>query len=165
MRTIISKQITALFDDPGDILNYEYFRDIRRRIFNEDQGKQTEEDGSKKKNTMTEIGFGGNSRSTNPGAGMGDDREDPESKTKGIGSGYNDGEAANDEVGPGFTHTEPDPYFTPDIDNSVFFDIKYQKDTGRDSRPMRSDYVKKLLNREPLRPRKRFDVDQLASKQ
>ena len=154
-------------------------------LFNEDQNKQTEESGEPKKNVMTEIGFGSNTRQSNPGAGMGDDREDTQSKPGGIGSWYDDRGPADDDAGPGFSKVNPegkDPrpgpvppasapggaspgtgseYVTVDT-NPVFFDIQQQKSTGRDSRPMRNKYTRELLERDPVKPSKRFDVDQLT---
>lgn len=163
MKYIISKKVVALYDAPGDLLNYEYFRNIRRQLFNEDPAKQTEESGDKKKTVMTEIGYGSNDRQNNPGAGLGDDRSSSLLKPLGVGSGYNDGEAANDEVGPGFTTTQPDPYYAVDVNNSVFFDVKYMN-AGRDSKTVRHNFTKNLFNN-PVKPKTKFDVDQLAQKE
>ena len=160
MRKICSKKITALYPG-GQLLQDDYFRQIRERAFNVDRNTTKEPSGTykDKKTVVSPTGFGPNDRQHNPGVGMGLDREDTLSKPKGVGSGYNDGEAADDEVGPGFTPTVPDPYYGVNVFNELFLDLNLknqEKDRINKS-------VKSLLHSDPVvMPHKRHNVDTLS---
>ncbi len=163
MRTIISKQVIALYPG-GQLLQDQYFKDIRQRIFNEDPHKQKEDAGTEraKKNTLwSPTTFGPNDRQHNPGAGSGLDREPTQQKARGVGSGYNDGEAADDETGPGNTSVVPDPYYASDVFNEIF--LKHRIEQSGNQSP-KNDSIKKHLNEVLSGPSVRtraFNVDSL----
>jgi len=97
-----------------------------------------------------------NERASNPGAGSSLGRDPNESQDKRLSSGYNDGEQANDETGPGHKKEAPDPYFTSDIGNEVFMQHKLN-DTGRDA-PMA--HMRKIRTSVPVTlPHRRYKVD------
>ena len=162
MKTIISKKVIAL--SGGQLLQDQYFKDIRQRIFNEDPNIQKEDAGNErsKKNTLwSPTGFGPNDRQNNPGAGSGLAREPTQQKARGVGSGYNDGEAADDETGPGNTSVTPDPYYTSDVLNEIF--LKHRIEQGGNQSP-KNDSAKRHLDSvlygPPIRTRS-FNVDDL----
>ncbi len=162
MKTVISKNITALYPG-GQLLQDQYFKDIRQRLFNEDPHKQKEDAGNNrdKKTVQSPTGFGPNDRQNNPGAGMGLDREPTQQKARGVGSGYNDGEAANDETGPGNTPVQTDPYYTSDVFNEIF--LKHKIDQSGNQSP-KNDSIKSHLDKTLYGPSVRtraFNVDSL----
>lgn len=133
MLKICSKYIISMYPGypGGQMLLEDHFKRIRHQIFNADPYGQKEDSGQNKKNTTPAITwFGSNDRQNNPGAGMGLERDVVQFRSKGIGSGYNDGEQAQDEVGPGNTSVSPNPYYATDVFNDVFLDLrlKYPSD-------------------------------------
>jgi len=98
-----------------------------------------------------------NERAPNSGAGMSLGRDPNESNDKRLSSGYNDGEQANDETGPGHKTEVPDPYFTSDVANEVFMDLRLKNQGGHDS-PMA--HLRKIKTRSPVAlPHRRYNVD------
>ncbi len=97
-----------------------------------------------------------NERAPNSGAGMSLGRDPNESKDNSLSSGYNDGEQANDETGPGHRTEVPDPYFTSDR-NEVFMDLKLKDQSGRDSSMA---HLRKIRTGNPVTlPHRRYKVD------
>ncbi len=89
-----------------------------------------------------------NERAPNPGAGMSLGRDENESQDKRLSSGYNDGEQADDETGPGHKSEIPDPYFTSDTNNELFMDLKLKgHGSGRDSP---TAHMRKILTDRPV---------------
>lgn len=160
MQIFCSKQVTALYPG-GQLLQDEYFRTIRERIFNKDRYTRNEESGiePRKKTVIDSLGLGSNDRGHNPGAGMGLGRDENESKNRTVGSGYNDGESADDETGPGHTSQPVDPYYTSDVFNELYMDLKLKGQGHNDS--VRR-HLKKILqgNPAPIQHR-RYPVDGL----
>lgn len=157
MKLIISKNIIALTPG-GGLLEDEHFRNIRERIFNENRYRQTEDTGNynTKKTVVTAPGMGSNDRGHNPGAGMGLGRDPEESKNRSLSSGYNDGEAANDETGPGNTPVHNSPYYATDVMNELFMDLKLKGDGYYDSV---SRHLNQMLNGPAvIKPHKRHPV-------
>lgn len=160
MRKIISKKIEALYPG-GQLLQDEYFRSIREKIFNKDRYKRKEDSGihDNKKTIIETPGLGSNDRGHNPGAGMGLGRDENESKDRTLSSGYNDGERADDETGPGNTKVAPDPYYASDVFNELFLDLKLKSQGKNDS--IRG-HLKKILDGPAMvAPHKRYDVNTL----
>jgi len=151
MKRIVSKQVLALYPG-GQLLQDQYFNEIREKVFGKDPKYNLTEDTAPhqdKKNVIrSPTTFGPNDRLHNPGAGMGLDREDTQSKARGVGSGYNDGEHPDDETGPGNTSVTPDPYYTSDVFNELF--LKLRMNQRNDSI---QSHLKSLMNRTPVRTR------------
>lgn len=139
MKKIVSKNIVALWPG-GGLLADEYFRSIREKLNISDRYDQKEESGDPKKNTIPATGLGSNDRGHNSGAGMGLGRDENESKQDGLSSGYNDGEAAQDETGPGNTNQPVNPYYATDVLNELFLDLKLKNPEKNRSN------LKKILN-------------------
>ena len=161
MKKITSKQVIALWPG-GGLLQDQYFKDIRQRLFREDPHKQEEDTGSyrAKNNTLrSPTTFGPNDRQHNPGAGMGLDREDTQSKARGVGSGYNDGEAADDETGPGFSSVTTDGYYTSDVFNEEINKLNLTN-TDKTTREKVLSNLKGIMYGSPVRTRA-FNVDNL----
>jgi len=161
MKTVISKNITALYPG-GGLLQDQYFKDIRQRIFNEDPHIQIEDAGNQhpKKNTLFPY-LSTNDRQHNPGAGSGLDREPTQQKARGLGSGYNDGEAADDETGPGNTSVTPDPYYTSDVFNEMFLKHKIEQSGNKSPKNDSSKrHLDSVLSGPSIRTRS-FNVDNL----
>lgn len=159
MKSICSKNVIALYPG-GQLLQDDFFKQVREKAFNTDRYTTKEQVGiaKDKKNVTSPTGFGPNDRKHNPGAGVGLDREDSLSKPKGVGSGYNDGGAADDETGPGNTSTVPDPYYATNVFNELFLDLSLKH---QDEDRVRSN-VKNLLKSDPVVvPHKRYNVDRL----
>lgn len=164
MKKIISRTVIAL--SPGTrLIDDEIFRRIREGppFFNVDEKYDQQEDTGgqprPKKTVIPVTGVGSNDRQHNPGAGMGDDREKKEHKPGGVGSGYNDGEAANDETGPGNTPTIPDPYYASDVFNELFMDLSL-KGGNRDYRQNVHNNLNVIRRSDPIMPKsRRYDVD------
>lgn len=133
MKRVISKQITALWPG-GGLLQDQYFRDIRERLNWSDRYTQKEDTGieNTKKTVIPQTGFGSNDRGHNSGAGGGLGRDQNESNDNSLSSGYNNGEAAQDETGPGQTVQQNDPYYTSDVFNELFMDLKLKGETDKD---------------------------------
>ena len=128
-------------------------------MFNQDAYNQKEDSGATKKNVLSPTGFGPNDRLHNPGAGSGLGREPPELRAKGVGSGYNDGETADDETGPGNSAQPSDPYATQTLLNSLFMK-HYMERSPRDSIQKNQKNMKKLLDSAPVvMPHRRYPVD------
>lgn len=115
----------------GQLLEDEYFRNIREKLFHKDRNTTKEDTGETKKTVIETPGLGSNDRGHNPGAGVGLGRDENESSDRGLSSGYNDGEQADDETGPGNTSTPTDPYYASDVFNDLFLDLKI-KGQGHD---------------------------------
>lgn len=157
MQRIINKQVLALYPG-GGLLQDDYFNRIREKMFNSSPYSTNEPNGieRKKKTVIYTPGLGSEDRGHNPGAGIGLGRDENESQNKSVSSGYNDGEQANDETGPGFTPISPNPYFTSTWDNELFSDLEL-KGQGRDS--ARKHY-KGILDSVPvIKPSRKFPVD------
>ena len=158
MRKVISKNVYALYPG-GQLLQDDYFKRIREKAFGQDAYK-TKEDTSPfkdKKTVLSPTGFGANERQNNPGAGMGLDREKSHMKARGVGSGYNDGEAANDETGPGGATVTPNPYYGQDVFNDLFLDLSLKNDSGRDQ--VRTHLNNLLRGSQVVLPHQRYTVD------
>lgn len=121
MKRVISKSVFALYPG-GQLLQDEYFRSIRERVFNKDRYLRKDDSDRPLKSIIESLGLGSNDRGHNPGAGMGLGRDPNESKDRSLSSGYNDGETADDETGPGFTRVTPDPYAGMKF-NELFLDL------------------------------------------
>ncbi len=157
MQKIISKTVLALYPG-GQLLQDEYFRQIRERTFNQDRYRTKEDAGTykDKKNVLSPTGFGPNDRLHNPGAGSGLGREPPEQRSKGVGSGYNDGGPADDETGPGNSSEISDPYAPQLLLNDLYMGLHLNQGT-RDSIKQN---VKKLLDGPAVTtPHRRYQVD------
>jgi hypothetical protein len=159
MKKITSKQVIALWPG-GQLLQDQYFKDIRQRLFREDPHKQKEESGHQKLNSPAATGFGPNERQNNPGAGMELERQDRQQKARGVGSGYNDGESANDETGPGNTPTRPDPYNAINAFNSEEMNRLNLTNNDKNSREKVLSHLKNIFYGPPVRTRS-FNVDTL----
>lgn len=160
MRKIISKNVIALFPG-GQLLQDEYFRSIRERLFNKDRYTRKDDTGifDTKKTIIDSLGLGSNDRGHNPGAGMGLGRDENESNDKTLSSGYNDGEQADDETGPGHSKTPYNPYYGPDVFNELFLDLDLKSQGHDDS--VRG-HLNKILHGTPMvMPHKRHNVDEL----
>lgn len=133
MKHIISKTVLALWPG-GGLINDDYFTKIRDKLFNENNGYQKKEydNITDKKNQLSPTGFGSNDRGHNPGAGVGLERDYNESKDRGLSSGYNDGEKADDETGPGFSSEKSNPYYGSDVLNDLFLDLNVSGATEND---------------------------------
>lgn len=154
MIQIVSKKVLALWP-AGGLLQDDYFKRIRERAFRADPYSQKEESGHPKKTVLSPTGFGTNDRGHNPGAGVGLGRDENESKDKSLSSGYNDGGQAREETGPGQTVEPIDPYYTSDIYNELFLELKL-KEKGTDNIKIDSN-LKKLLEGPGMpTPHKRF---------
>ncbi len=158
MKRTVSKIVTALFPG-GGLLQEEFFKNIRDRVFNRDRYSTDEESGihRTKKTVISVPGLGSNDRGHNPGAGMGLGRDENESKDRSIGSGYNDGGQADDETGPGNSPGGRDPYFTSDWDNELFSDLALKGQGKHDS--IRSHYKDLLREIPPPLRTKKHPVD------
>lgn len=156
MKRIVSKQITALFPG-GQLLQDEYFRQIRERLFNKSRYTKHEESGELKKTFIEVPGLGSNDRGHNPGAGMGLGRDENESSDRGLSSGYNDGEQADDETGPGNTSKPANPYYGSDVFNELFMDLEL-KSQGHDE-SIRGHLKKTLDGPEMPKPHRRHPVE------
>ncbi len=156
MQEIVSKTVVALYPG-GQLLQDNYFKQIRERTFNQDSYR-TKEDGTfkDKKTILSPTGFGPNDRLHNPGAGSGLGREAPEQRAKGVGSGYNDGEPADDETGPGNSPTPGDPYAPQLLLNDMFMGLHLNKGT-RDS--IRQNMKKMVDGPGVTIPHRRYTVD------
>lgn len=139
MKRVISKKIVALWPG-GGLLDDDFFKRLRERTGIYDPYATKEDTGIPKKTILPETGFGSNDRKHNPGAGSGLGREEMESNLS-LSSGYNDGSAADDEIGPGFTSQRSDPYYATDVFNELFLKLKMQSGDG----DVRKD-IKRLLN-------------------
>lgn len=119
----------------GQLLQDDYFRTIREILFNKDRNTIKEDTGifNTKKTVIEVPGLGSNDRGHNSGVGMGLGRDENESSNKTLSSGYNDGEQANDESGPGNTTTQVDPYYGSDVFNELYMDLEL-KSGNKDSR-------------------------------
>ena len=159
MKVICSKNVISLYPG-GQLLQDDFFRQVREKAFNTDRYTTKEQVGTNKdkKNVTSPTGFGPNDRQHNPGAGMGLDREDSLSKPKGVGSGYNDGGAADDEIGPGNTSIVPDPYYGQNVLNELFLDLNLK---NQDSQKIKTN-VQNVLHSDPVVvPHRRYNVDRL----
>ncbi len=157
MKKIISRQVLALYPG-GGLLQDQYFRDIRERLFNKDRYTTKEDTGTydTKKNVVTSPGMGSNDRGHNPGAGMGLGRDENESKDRSLSSGYNDGGQPDDETGPGHKSEAPNPYYTSDVFNGLFMDLTL-KGQGYDESIQ--GHLKNILKDRPVVPsHKRYKV-------
>ncbi len=121
MQRVISKTVTALWPG-GQLLQDQFFRDIRERIFGQDRYTQQEDTGidRRKKISVFPAGVGSRFRENNPGAGQSTEYDEEQEAKVGVGSAYNDGEQADDETGPGQTPIVPDPYWTSDWGNDLY---------------------------------------------
>lgn len=158
MKTIISKDVIALFPG-GQLLQDQYFRDIRERVFNKDRHTQKEDTGinDTKKTVLSLPGMGSNDRGHNSGVGMGLGRDENESNNNTLSSGYNDGEHPDDETGPGHTSTKPDPYYASDVFNELFMDLSL-KGQGKDDSIQ--GHLKNILrDRQVVTPHRRYKVN------
>lgn len=157
MKKIISKQIIAL---SGDLLSEEYFKNIRERLFNNNRYKTKEESGinNDKKTVLTSPGFGSNDRGVNQGVGSGLDRDDNETDDHSVSSGYNTGDQADEETGPGNSTTVQNPYYGQDVFNGLFlnFDIENSENGDRDA--IRK-HVTKLNKGYHVIPSRRYTVE------
>jgi len=159
MKTIISKEVSALYPG-GQLLQDEYFRSIRERLFNKDRYTRHEDTGinDKKKIIIDSPGLGSNDRGHNLGSGMGLGRDENESSDRTLSSGYNDGEQADDETGPGHKSVPNDPYYASDVFNELFLDLDL-KSQDKDSI---QSHLKTVLKGSPVvTPHKRYNVDSL----
>lgn len=155
MTKCISKQVLSY--QPQSILEDDYFKRIRERLWNQDPHYQKEDTNptKDKKNVLSPTGFGSRWRENNPGAGMNTGYEKEEEPRRGIGSGYNDGGPIDDEIGPGNTSVTPDPY----VENQLFMDLKLMQ--GKRDQARR--HLKGLVNAPSVViPHKRYSVDQLS---
>ncbi len=154
MKKVFSKNVIAIYPG-GGLLQDEYFRNIRRRIFNEDPNEQKEEDGlTNKKNVGSPTGFGPNERAHNSGVGMSTGREDPQSQARGVGSWYNDGGQADDETGPGHSSTTADPY------NNLFNEMFMRHDLQKTDRDRIVSNVNDINNMSPVKKHDRYTNNQ-----
>lgn len=155
MLKVISKHIEARVPG-GQLLEDDYFNRIRQNL-KFDTGYERKEDYGiqrQKKTINPGTEFGSNDRGHNPGAGMGLGRDPNESKDKSLSSGYNDGEQADDEVGPGYTPTVQDPYSK--LTNELFVDLEIKNQGNRDSI---KGHVDKIINGPAVvKPHKRYSV-------
>ncbi len=157
MLRIISKQIVAIKGTP---LIYELmFDQVQDRLNGIHPNYKEKYDSGKQKLTHFKNFLGldsQNERAANPGAGSSLGRDPNESQDKRMSSGYNDGERADDETGPGHKSEVPDPYCTSDVGNEVFMQHKLN-DSGRDS-PI--DHMRKIRTSTPVTlPHRRYKVD------
>ena len=126
MLKIISKSVIALKGTP--LIYEEPFNQLqdwlnKRHPHDPRMNAKYDSGGPKQTNFDSWLGLDSqNERSPNAGAGMSLGRDPNESKDKRLSSGYNDGEQADDETGPGNTTRIPDPYFTSDVNNEVFME-------------------------------------------
>lgn len=156
MKQIISKKVIALYPG-GGLLQNDFFERIREKAFNHSPYSTDEDTGINrtKKTVIKSPGLGTNDRGHNSGAGSGLGRDENESSDKSLSSGYNDGERADDETGPGNTSIIPNPYHAVDT-NEVFIDLAIKNQGNNDSI---ADHYKGILNKEPVKLPRRYPVD------
>ena len=143
MKRIISKQVIATWGQPG-FLEQNFFDSVYDKVMNHDRRYKTKDEYNKpKKTTLTYTpGLGTTDRAGNPGAGSSLDRDENEHNNKSVGSGYNDGNRADDEIGPGHrtpifqTDENQNPYYGSDVYNELFLDIGLRN-------PERTDAIRK----------------------
>ena len=160
MIRIISKNVTALKTNP--LINEEPFNQIQEQLngTHPHDTRKKRYDSGKPKLTFFDDWLGldsQNERAANPGAGMSLGRDPNESKDNRLSSGYNDGEQPDDETGPGNSSFTPDPYFTQDVDNELFMDLRIK---GQDNNDAIQTHVKKVLRGNPVAtPHRRYRVN------
>ena len=160
MKRIISKQIVALKGSP--LINEEPFNQIQDQLngIHPHDTRKKRYDSGKPKQTFFDDWLGldsQNERAPNPGAGMSLGRDPNESKDNRLSSGYNDGEQADDETGPGHSTVAPDPYFTQDVNNELFMDLRMKGQGNNDA--IRGHLKRILHGPEVTMPHRRHNVD------
>lgn len=155
-----SKTLVALKGTP--LIYEELFNQVQERLNGthpHTSRPNSKYDSGKPKQTNFDAWLGldsQNERAANPGAGMSLGRDPNESKDNRLSSGYNDGEQADDETGPGHKSVVPDPYYTPDVANETFMQLELG-DKGKDS-PMA--HLRKIKTHSPVTlPHHRYKVD------
>ena len=160
MIQVVSKSVTALkgtplideepFNQVQDVLNNEHPHSTRKKTYDSGKPKQTFFDDW--------LGLDSqNERAPNAGAGMSLGRDPNESQDKRLSSGYNDGEQADDETGPGNTTVAPDPYYTQDVNNELFMDLRIK---GQDNNDAIQSHLKRVLHGQPVTlPHRRYQVN------
>ncbi len=163
MKRIISSNIKVALWPGGGMLEDNYWKQLEEGLWGTRSKYRSKEDsGSPRKNEMIFPGMGSRWRANNPGAGVGTGYEKEEEKKTGIGSGYNDGEAARDqdaaEQGPGHSPKLPEPY--TGLQNELFLDlaIKGGTESGFRDKQIR-DHLKRIMNQKPAITHQRYNVD------
>jgi len=159
MKRIISKQVVALFPG-GQLLQDEYFRNIRERAFNKDRNTHKEDTGNTKKTVIETLGLGSNDRGHSIGMGLG--RDEHESSDHSLSSGYNkdnQNRPIEDDTGPGLSKQTPDPYYGSTVFNELFMDLALKNQGNNDT--IRGHLNKTLSGTPIVTPHRRHNVDNL----
>jgi len=162
MLCVISKTVTAIKGTP---LIYEapfnQLQEWLNGVHPDTPRKNHKYDSGKPRQTNFDAWLGldsQNERAANPGAGSSLGRDPNESQDKRLSSGYNDGEQANDETGPGHRTEVPDPYFTVEVGNEDFMKLNLQESSKDADAPMA--HMRKIKTSNPVTlPHRRYKVD------
>ena len=153
MLQIISKSVIALKNAPLiDEVQFDAIQEQMNGVHPNSTKKRKYDTGKPKLTNFDEwLGLGSNDRGVNPGVGSGLGRDPNESANHDLTSGYNDGEQANDESGPGNSETITDPYYASNVSNELFMKLKLNG--GDKDSPYR--YMTKLRTSTPVKMPKR----------
>lgn len=158
MIKIISKKLLAIRSNP--LINDTIFDQVQEQlngIHPRDSKKKKEDSGQNRMTFIDDwLGLGTNDRPPNAGTGMGAGRN-PYSTNEQLSSGYNDGGQADDETGPGNSSIATDPYYTQDVNNELFMDLKIK---GQGKNDAIQSHLKKVLRGTPVvAPHHRYQVN------
>lgn len=167
MKTITSKKVLALYPG-GGLLQDQYFKELRQKMWNEDPHKRKEETGETKKTIIETPGLGSNDRGSS-GVGMTLGRDPNETKDQSLSSGYNqdllrDGPIRDNDGEQTQTGLPPEQEESA-YPNELFMDLDIKGQghnesiRGHQSQSIGS-HLKELLKGKPItRPHRRYSVN------
>jgi len=162
MKRIVSPNIKVALWPGGGLLQDNFWKELQEGLWGaKPRYQDTEDSGSPRKNVMLFPGLGSQWRENNPGVGMSPDQKGEEEPRRGIGSGYNSGESAQEqdakEQGPGFSPKLIEPY--SGHHNELFLDLAMKESPNPYTERRIRDHLNKVMNQKPARIHKRYSVD------